>query len=161
VEYCPSSISAYYRDEDGTASAIRDSCSPRAFVPWLRRRPGDCDAHPRVRPLRRARGVGRIDNGCPGDPGYGSIDEVDDSAVFGADKIRSRGPLGSATAYQVARAGSPDFTSCTCAATVSTWIDDTEIPAAGAAFYYLVRSPRLTPELGRSSARQEELPLCP
>lgn len=92
------------------------------------------------------------DNQCPGEPGYGAIDEISGETGFPdpADETRYcwTAQIGSAS-YQVARAVSPDFSAgCVTFITTAsaTCVLDGVEPPMGGVFFYLVRS--LTPNLG-------------
>jgi hypothetical protein len=120
----------------------------------------DCnDADPAVFPGAPEINDGK-DNQCPGDAGYGLIDEISSHAGFltPGDKTAYSWPAQSgATAYEVARADSSDFSSGCQSNQTSTpsWID-AAVPTSGKAFYYLVRA--VTPFTGtwgkRSSGAQ-------
>jgi hypothetical protein len=84
-----------------------------------------------------------VDNQCPGDPGYGIVDEVAADAGYpdpdNPDRF-SWTPQPGATMYEVARSTASDFSgACDIHQTSDTWWDDTDIPAPGTEFHYLVR----------------------
>jgi N-acetylneuraminic acid mutarotase len=87
-----------------------------------------------------------LDNQCPGDPGYGIVDEIDGFCGFynPADANEfSCPPQAGATRYEVARSPHPEFPSQVgCLRIVSdtaTWVDTDPVPEA-TCFYYLVRA---------------------
>jgi Zn-dependent metalloprotease len=90
------------------------------------------------------------DNQCPGDTGFGDVDELSGAAGFLTpnDKTRfSWATQANATSYQVARATAPAYTAgCTTFGSASTFIVDPTLPPAGEVFFYLVRP--LTPFAG-------------
>ncbi len=105
------------------------------------------------------------DNQCPGDPGYGSIDEMTD-LEFPDPSLNGRlcwAAQEGATSYRLARAGdrfmmvgllceAPMFDLCD---------DDLSTPAVGAAFFYLVRAESpFAGSWGRSSAGGETVVTC-
>jgi hypothetical protein len=107
-----------------------------------------------------------VDNQCPGDLGYGVIDETSGDSGFHAagDKTEYSWPAQSgATLYEVARASSADFsTECSTVQTaVAYWIDTAE-PSSGGCYYYLNRP--LAPYVGswgQDSAGAERTGICP
>ena len=83
------------------------------------------------------------DNQCPGDAGYGLVDETSGDSGFhppGDKTVYSWPVQDGATGYDVARADSPDFsTGCQNNATgIPEWVD-ADIPNSGQVFYYLNR----------------------
>lgn len=105
------------------------------------------------------------DNQCPGDDGYGSIDEISGSAGFLSswDKMaltwrRQSG----ATSYEVVRSEEPDFASpCLTRTTASTTWSDPDLPDPDRVFYYLVRAvaPR-SGSWGQRSGGVERTGIC-
>jgi plastocyanin len=91
-----------------------------------------------------------LDNQCPGDPGYGVIDEVTGLSQFPVANDKTQfgwNPQTGATAYQVVRSTTDDFSSgCTVFSTSQTSIIDPDVPPPGGRFYYLVRT--TAPHLG-------------
>jgi hypothetical protein len=83
------------------------------------------------------------DNECPGDDGFGLVDDLSGIASFAtlADPTRySWTAQGGATSYQIARGNVPGFgAGCTTFTTASTFLLDPATPASKGAFYYLVR----------------------
>ncbi len=105
-----------------------------------------------------------LDNQCAGGAGYGSIDELTGGPGFapGDTATISWSFQAGATGYEIARAGAPDFTSgCTLAPTVDPGWSDSAVPAAGSAFFYLVRpaAPHAG-SWGRTSAGVERTVSC-
>jgi hypothetical protein len=101
--------------------------------------PGDPEVHPGAIESNDA-----IDNQCPGDLGYGIVDELrSDSGFLNAsdgDEYVFFGQHG-AVEYEVARSTSPDFTSdCVLTATAETRLVDTAVPPSGTVYYYLNRA---------------------
>ncbi len=107
-----------------------------------------------------------LDNQCPGNSGYGVIDETSGDSGFHnkADRTEYSWPAQSgATKYQVVRSESPRFTSgCTKWDVTATKLNDTVKPAAGKVFFYLNRPtlPRVG-SWGQNSAGQERTGICP
>jgi parallel beta-helix repeat protein len=95
------------------------------------------------------------DNQCPGNPGYGLVDETSGDSGFHTAGVKTEyswPAQGGATAYEVARAGSADFNlECQTAQTAGPSWSDTQNPAAGKVFFYLNRPS--TPFAGSWGAR--------
>jgi len=107
-----------------------------------------------------------IDNQCPGDRGYGLIDEFSGGAGFPDPGMPDRFSWPSqagATSYEAARSTSPDFsTGCEKFITTETHWEDTTAPLQGEILHYLCRP--LTPypgSWGANSARVERTDICP
>jgi N-acetylneuraminic acid mutarotase len=104
----------------------------------------DCDDNnPAIFPNAPERNDG-IDNQCPGDVGFGDVDEISGNSGFSdpGDKSRFAWPdqIG-ATAYDVVRSSAADFSAvCTFWTTADSFIVDDELPEPGVVFFYLVRS---------------------
>lgn len=106
-----------------------------------------------------------LDNQCPGEPGFGITDELPGTSGFlnanNQNEFSWPAQLG-ATAYQVARATTPDFSpSCALFYTTGTTLSDASLPAAGQAFYYLSRA--VSPNLGswgQDSSGAPRIPGC-
>ena len=82
-----------------------------------------------------------VDNQCPGDPGFGLIDEISFASFTNPSKQEyAWTPLPGATLYQVAWASSPTFGTCSLTATPDASSMSPEIPGPGGVFYYLVRA---------------------
>jgi hypothetical protein len=149
ARYCGcASVTDYYRDADGdsfgSTSDVRSSCTgviPAGYVANAT----DCDdtnasIHPGTFEV-----IDGIDNNCPGDAGYGSIDEIAPTLRFSTagDKTKlSWLPHLNATGYDVARSPYRDFhAGCRIApAGPGTNFTDTDVPVPGAIFHYLVRA---------------------
>ena len=132
--------------------------------------PQDCDdAHSLTHPGAIEWNDGR-DNQCPGEPGFGLIDELTDPIYLYSDYGNNnpyqlsfnRQP--GARAYQVARADNPGFGG-TCVVTnlpdFQTWMFDSDTPPLGSAYFYLVRP--LTPRIGSwgaDSSGHERTGIC-
>jgi hypothetical protein len=106
-----------------------------------------------------------FDNQCPGDSGYGIIDEISGTIGFmnPTDKTElSWPPQLQAIRYEVARSGWPDLgTDCIVRATSWNFWNDNETPAQGAGFYYLVRASEFhTGSWGQDSAAVERTSVC-
>ncbi len=84
-----------------------------------------------------------IDNQCNGNAGFGVTDElsgVSGFATAGDSTLFSWTPQTGATSYDVLRSTTPDFSSgCTLFSSSEPLIVDTELPADGIGFNYLVR----------------------
>ncbi len=112
---------------------------------------GDCDdglaaTHPGAPEINDGR-----DNQCPGDPGYGSVDEMPDNAwqqTPGSTSTFCWTAQQGATDYEVVRSTSPGFSGgCTFwVVTGQTCITDPVTPPTAGVFFYLVRP--LAPYLG-------------
>jgi hypothetical protein len=105
------------------------------------------------------------DNQCPGEPGYGSIDELPGTSGFvgGTAEEYCWTAQPGATGYEVLRSATPDFSSgCIRIPTTDTCVTDAELPPAGAAWYYLARPTAPFPgSYGQASDGSERVPSCP
>jgi hypothetical protein len=107
------------------------------------------------------------DNQCPGNPGFGVIDEVSGAAGFTDPANENRfcwAAQTGATSYQVARSTRADFTTdCVTATVTDTCLVDPFVPPLGQGYFYLVRA--LTPAVGswgqRSSGSEITVPCAP
>ena len=104
----------------------------------------DCnDDDPTTHPGAAEVNDGR-DNGCPGDPGFGLVDEIADTAGFyhPGDTTRFTWLVqDGAAGYEVARSTVRDFsTSCLMLPSERPTLRDPVAPPPGGVFYYLVRS---------------------
>ena len=82
-----------------------------------------------------------IDNQCPGDHGYGAVDEISGEIACTGEGSLSWVPQEGATLYQVARSSAPDFASdCVTETTASTTYDTAADPDPASCWYYLVRA---------------------
>jgi hypothetical protein len=107
-----------------------------------------------------------IDNQCLGDPGYGMVDDIEGNSGFNnlSDKTKySWQAQPNATGYEVARSTYKNFSqNCTKFITSNTYINDSEIPAAGVTFYYLVRATAPNAgSWGQDSSGTERTVSCP
>jgi hypothetical protein len=105
------------------------------------------------------------DNQCPGDRGYGLVDDVAENAGFfhPGDTTRFTWLVqDGASQYEVGRSAVRDFsTGCRGFATQRPSFRDAETPQPGGVFYYLVRpSIPHTGSWGRSSTGVERVPVC-
>jgi hypothetical protein len=140
-------VGNWYPDADGDgfgvdSTAVASCEQPPGYVASG----GDCDdrnagTHPGAEEINDG-----LDNQCPGDDGYGLVDEITGVCGFHkpADTNEFSCPLQSgATRYEVARSPHPEFPSWVgCLRIVSdaaTWVDSEPVPE-GTCFYYLVRS---------------------
>lgn len=144
-------------DADGDGAKTGPGCGPGY--------PVDCnDADPNTRPNAPEINDGK-DNQCPGDAGYGSVDEVSGSVFFdAADRNKVCWPAqAGATQYQLVRSSTPNFTSgCTRFNVATTCATDTGRPAGGAGYWYLVRATAPNAgSWGRNSAGVERTVTCP
>ena len=102
------------------------------------------------------------DNQCPGNAGYGVVDEVA-GLDFGDPTMLCWPAQAGATQYEVARSDDPTFAlNCTSTVTASTCVTDTDEPPGGSVFNYLVRS--IAPFLGswgQDSNGAERVIICP
>jgi hypothetical protein len=107
-----------------------------------------------------------VDNQCPGEPGWGLVDESTGPSGFRnvVDKHEYSwtGQPG-ATLYEIARSNVRDFSSgCTVVTTPLTFWEDAEIPLSGETLYYLHRPLAPHPgSWGADSAGQERITVCP
>ena len=108
-----------------------------------------------------------LDNQCPGDLGYGVIDETSGSSGFfnpnDRDEYSWPAQTGAAS-YQVARATARDFGDCfTFFPTLNPFFVDTDLPLTDQVFYYLNRP--LSPNAGSwgqsSDPAERTLPCAP
>ena len=127
---------------------------------------GDCDdTRSSVRPNAPEINDG-LDNQCPGNAGYGVIDETSGDSGFHNPNDRTEyswTAQSGATMYQVVRSESPRFVSgCTKWDVTATKINDAARPSAGRVFFYLNRPtlPRVG-SWGQNSAGQERTGICP
>ena len=87
-----------------------------------------------------------IDNQCPGDLGYGIVDEVE-GGVFLDKTTLGWTPQPGATTYEIAWATSLDFTKdCAYRYEISAQATVTEVPDPGEVIFYVIRS--VQPNLG-------------
>ena len=100
-----------------------------------------------------------LDNQCPGDLGYGLVDETSGNSGFhypNEPYWYSWTAQPGATVYEVARSDSPDFASCVLAQVAMPAWQDAAVPDPGGVFFYLNRP--VAPNVGswgRTSAGPE------
>ena len=101
-----------------------------------------------------------LDNQCPGDDGFGLVDEISGDAGFhnSADPTEYSWPAQDlATLYEVVRASSPDFsTACETFNVIASPVLSGIVPPPGGVSYHLVRA--LTPNLGSFGKASGPLP---
>ena len=105
-----------------------------------------------------------MDNQCPGEAGYGLIDEISRAGFFDSANgdLFSWEPQSGATEYLVVRSNEPTFSiECACHQTASPEWADSASPAAGVVFHYLVQSyaPH-TGSFGADSSGTERAVVC-
>jgi len=107
-----------------------------------------------------------LDNQCPGDDGYGLVDEIEGVCGFHDPEDKNEFSWTAqtgATSYEAARSADPRFLSgCTTVTTPETYWIDTEPVATGACHHYLVRA--LAPHPGSWGAGfpgPERAGICP
>lgn len=84
-----------------------------------------------------------IDNQCPGEDGYGAVDEVSGVLDFAAAPdfySFTWPPQAGATSYEVIRSDFSTFPTCTSFTTTSASVVDPALPGPELFFYYLVRA---------------------
>lgn len=126
-------------DGDGYGVPASDAC-PRGDTL-------DCDDSNRGAGVPgEGEGNDGLDNHCPGETGYGLVDELEGDLGFHdpGDATRLSWPAQpGATSYEIARSSGPSFSS-DCLYPVQTTSEtswsDAEIPAPGNAFYYMARA---------------------
>ncbi|HXU10573.1 MAG TPA: hypothetical protein VN898_01285 [Candidatus Binatia bacterium] len=102
------------------------------------------------------------DQQCPGNPGFGVIDETSGLSDFKTQTVFRWPAQAGASQYQVVRSNQPTFPGA-CAGTVTTGLtwSDLAVPPRGGAFYYLDRP--IAPCLGswgQNSAGVERTSVC-
>jgi putative metal-binding protein len=158
--------------DDGNACTVGDDCQAGSCVPgplpdgdgdgYVTALCGgtDCDdAHAAVHPDAPEINDG-LDNQCPGDFGYGSIDEISGLSGFtipGDPTQFCWAAQAGATEYAVVRSADPTFSRGCVRQYRPTvcWNDDMD-PSIGSVFYYLVRSSApYTGSWGKDSSGRE------
>jgi len=127
---------------------------------------GDCDdAHAATHPGAVELNDG-LDNQCPGERGYGIVDETSGDSGFhnAADKTEYSWPAqAGATLYRVVRSPLRSFASgCVGWDSAQPLLKDVALPAAGSAYYYLNRP--IAPHVGSwgmDSGGVERVHVCP
>ncbi len=106
-----------------------------------------------------------LDNQCPGDLGYGLIDETSGNSGFHNPSDRNEyswPPQAGATLYETARSDGPGFSlGCVVISTATTFLVDLDQPDPGQAFFYLNHA--VAPNVGswgQDSAGVERLNVC-
>jgi hypothetical protein len=137
-------------DADGDTHCVTTDC-----------REDDPDIYPDAPELNDG-----LDNQCPGDVGYGVVDETSGESGFHnpEDKTEYSWPAQvGATLYEVARSSVPDFSAnCVVMQVAETyWLDDEPLPV-GNCFYYLNRpAAPLAGSWGQGSSGAERTNICP
>jgi N-acetylneuraminic acid mutarotase len=106
-----------------------------------------------------------LDNQCPGDAGFGLVDEVSGTSGFSmpGDPTRFCWPAQTgATEYLALRSSAAGFSGgCASAQTAATCWSDPTLPPAKTVLYYLVRAVSPNPgSLGATSAATERAAVC-
>ncbi len=160
--WAPCAGSAWYPDADadgyGVAGVAQASCTA---LPGYATLSGDCDDASATRYPGSPEINDGQDNQCPGEPGYGQIDEISDGYFHDPVYFCWTAQPGS-TMYQVVRSSHGHFSPCSqISLSDSTCQLATEVPPAGQIYYYLVRpwSP-WAGSWGTSSSGQERLLDC-
>jgi hypothetical protein len=157
----------WYRDADGDthgdpATSMTSCAQPDGFVASTT----DCDdTNANTYPGAIEFNDGD-DNQCEGEPGYGLVDEITGVAGFHDPidiTLYSWPPQPGATLYEVSRSSGPEFSSdCTTFDSFDPFVHDSDTPAAGGTYFYLVRSSApYAGSWGRNSAPIERRGVCP
>jgi hypothetical protein len=163
---CPNGLGVYYRDVDGdghgSAADTRSACAqPAGYVASA----DDCDdTNAAVYPGAAELNDG-FDNQCPGQPGYGIADEINDSLKVASGGVVSWTDASGASTFDVARSPSRNLSPCAIIGTATSGspsVTDASVPPAGTAFYYVVRAASAyVGSWGKSSAGVERTLACP
>jgi hypothetical protein len=140
------SVTTYHRDADGdgfgapgdVSSACTGIVPPGYVVDGSDCDDGNAQVHPGAPEINDG-----LDNQCPGDPGFGSVDEVTGVRYpfLVNDSVMVWTPQSGATRYDVARSPYRDFHSgCSITSATTTQLIDATVPAPGEEFYFLVRA---------------------
>jgi N-acetylneuraminic acid mutarotase len=146
--YCAcdgATVSTWYPDADGDGHGVETAGIPAcAQPPGYVASAGDCDdSNPATFPGAAETNDG-LDNQCPGEDGYGLVDEI--SGVCGFHNPGDRNEFSwpaqaGATSYEVARSTDPLFAAdCLVVASGPMSSVDTAPVPPGVCFHYLVRS---------------------
>jgi hypothetical protein len=137
-----------------------------ACAPWEGEADGvvdgaDCDdASPATFPGAAEVNDG-ADNQCAGDPGFGRVDELGNTARFESAERLVWDAQPGASGYEVARSESAPFDPCAVFPTSVPFYDDVDAPAPGAVFHYLPHaSAPFVGSWGADSAAAERDPAC-
>jgi len=124
---------------------------------------GDCDdGHSHTYPHAREYNDGR-DNQCPGDVGYGLVDELTTNILFGSQGTLQSITQDGSTGRQIVRSPRVDFSSdCTLfTITTTSFLPQPDAPPPGVAWFYLARaSAPHVGSWGASSAGVERVVPC-
>jgi hypothetical protein len=105
------------------------------------------------------------DNQCPGDAGYGLVDELQGETGFRNSSNRNElswPAQPGASSYQIARSGQADFSSgCWLNVTQQFYFVDAEDPVSGDLFHYLVRAFEPNPGSWGVNSGNVERTVCP
>ncbi|MBI4161256.1 MAG: hypothetical protein HY509_02285, partial [Acidobacteria bacterium] len=158
-------IDGWYLDNVRMCQSCAGGLGADADADGFRICDGDCDDSDSTTHAGAAERNDGGDNECPGDIGFGLVDDITGDAGFHnpADPTEySWSPQAGAAMYQVTRSTVPNFASgCTTFETTGTVVFDAEALLPGGIFYYLVRPLLPFPgSWGRSSAGVERVLLC-
>jgi hypothetical protein len=141
------------------------ACSPWVGGPGPILGGGDCDIFdPNTHPGAPEVNDG-LDNQCPGDPGFGVVDESTEISGFfdpTNPNAYSWPPQAGATMYEAQRSGTPDFSGgCSGIITADPLFIDLQVPPSGSAFFYMNRA--IAPFLGSwgENSMGERIDVCP
>jgi N-acetylneuraminic acid mutarotase len=163
---CPNGLGVYYRDLDGdghgNAAAAQSACNqPGGYVASS----DDCDdANVAVYSGAPELNDG-VDNQCPGNPGYGIADEINDSLKVASGGVVSWTDTSGAATFDVARSANRNLSPCAIIGTATSGspsVTDVTVPPPGGAYYYVVRAASAhVGSWGKSSSGAERSLACP